>query len=300
MDVTRQPLEPPEDRADTGPTIARLRLGAYLRKLREAKGVTRQQAGRAIRGSESKISRLELGRHGIKERDLVDLLALYEVTDAAEREVALEWARHGNQTGWWQPYSDIAPTWQITYLGLEQAASVIRSYHAQVLPELLQTEDYARAVAQVRHLGVDQTLMKYLVELQLARQHILHRPGPPRLWTVVDEAALRRVIGDPAVMRDQLEQLLRLSELPHIRLQVLTFTAGGHPAIAGSFTMLRFPGDLVPDVIYLEQLTTASFPDRDSDHHRYLHVMNRLGTLALEPEESRAMIRRILHEAAVL
>ncbi len=187
-----------------GPTVLRMLLGARLRRLREARGITREEAGYEIRASRSKISRLEHGRVGFKERDVADLLVLYGVNDAQERAALESLAERANVQGWWAKYNDILPDWFEVYIGLEQAASLIRSYELQFVPGLFQTEDYARAVTVLGHRSAPAGEIERRVNLRLARQELLTCPEPPTLWTVVDEAALRRPIGGDDVMRGQL------------------------------------------------------------------------------------------------
>ena len=196
------------DYGEAGPTAVRMLLGARLRKLREAAGVSREDAGYAIRGSGSKISRLELGRTGCKLRDVGDLLDLYRV-GAGERATLLAMAGSANAPGWWQQYGDAVPDWFEPYLGLEQAAEVIRCYEVQFVPGLLQTPDYARAVFQIEAGNDPELDTGQQVSVRIRRQQVLHRPRPPRLWAVIDEAALRRPIGGTAVARAQLEHLSR-------------------------------------------------------------------------------------------
>jgi transcriptional regulator with XRE-family HTH domain len=282
--------------------VPRLVLGAQLRRLREARRVSREAAGAAIRSSHSKICRLELGRTGFKERDVADLLDLYGVTDAGERAGLLALAEQTNAPGWWQAYSDVVPDWLQGYLGVEQAATVIRCYEVQFVPGLLQTEDYARATIRLAHgethdraLGGERETERR-VELRRRRQQILLRPRPPQLWAVIDEAALRRPIGGIDVMLGQLEHLLDVSELPHITIQVLPFRAGGHAAAGGPVTLLRLPGEQLPDVVFLEQLDSAVYLDRPRDTDPYWDVINRLVVEAATPFESRVILERILSE----
>jgi hypothetical protein len=201
-------------------------LGAHLRRLREAQGVSREDAGWEIRSSESKISRMELGRVGFKERDVLDLLALYRIDDAEERATLLARVREANAPGWWHSYSDVTPNWFQRYLGLEATAALIRTYEDQFVPGLLQTEDYARAVIPLGPGAAWQEEIARRVRLRLERQQVLTRPNPPKLWAVVDEAALRRPVGGARVMRDQLEALIGIvMKMPHVRLQVAARTS---------------------------------------------------------------------------
>lgn len=268
----------------SGPTVLRMVLGARLRKLRESCGLTREDAGAAIRGSHSKISRLELGRTGFRERDLLDLLDLYRVTDPVEREEYLELARQANESGWWHRDSDWLPKWYDTYLGLEQAATLVRAYEPRAVPELLQTADYARALLSLAHSGEPQPVIERRVALRMRRQSILDRPNPPQLWVVVEEAALSRPIGGTAVWNAQIEHLLRVVAKRHITVQVLADHVGG-PALAdGAFTMLRFAEADLPDIVYLQQLTSALYLDKQADLDAYRAVANQLSVHAAPPE----------------
>ncbi|HEX2315555.1 MAG TPA: helix-turn-helix transcriptional regulator [Thermomonospora sp.] len=284
------------DLDQAGPVVPRVLLGARLRRLREEAGIPREAAGEEIRASGSKISRLELGRTGFKQRDVADLLTLYGVTDEAERAVLLEMARQANGPAWWQPYADVVPPWFQSYLGLEPAAAVIRTYEVQFVPGLLQTEDYARAVVRLGHPGAPADEVERRVGLRMRRQAILERANPPHLWAVVDEAALRRPLGGAAVLREQVRHLLEVGRLPHVTVQVLPFRAGGHAAAGGPITLLRLPERELPDVVYLEQLASAVYPDRPDDVVAYWHVLNSLATKAAAPEASEALLHRMLGE----
>lgn len=271
---------------------ARLVLGARLRRLREAADVSSEHAAEAIRASRSKISRLEHGRTGFKARDVADLLTLYGVSDDAERATVLALAEHANEGSWWQEYADVVPAWLEHYLDLERAASLIRTYEAVYIPGLLQTPDYARAVLRSVHHEAQEAEVERRVELRLRRQQVLHRDDPVRLWALIDEAALRRPVGDTAVMQAQIAHLIEASRLPHVNIQVLPLSAGGHPAGAG-VTMLRFTEAGLPDVVYLEQLVTAVYLSRPGDSACYRDVLDRLATQAEDPGASTATLERI-------
>ena len=277
---------------EAGPTVVRILLGARLRRLRQAAGVTRDSAGNAIRASGSKISRLELGRTGFKQRDVSELLTLYGVGDAAERAVLLSLARQANTAGWWHSYGDVLPTWFESYLGLEQAAVIIRSYDVQFIPGLLQTPDYAAAVARLAD-GASEADVHQLVTLRMRRQQVLHRDSPPHLWVVIDEAALRRPIGGRAVMLAQVDHLIRMSRRPHVTIQVMPFSAGGHAGVGSQMIMLRFPEGLLPDLVYQEQLDSAIYLNKPADTVPYWNILNSVATEALPPEQSAEMLRRL-------
>ena len=197
-----------------GPTVRRILVGAQLRRLREERGITREDAGYVIRASGSKISRLELGRVSFKERDIADLLKHYGVDDAAQVEALLALARDANRPGWWHDYDDVLPNWFQTYVGLEESASLIRTFEVQFIPGLLQTEDYARSVTMSGRPDLRPDEIERRVGLRMKRQNILDRPNPPKVWAVIDEAALRRPIGGSKVMRAQLRYLLELIGAP--------------------------------------------------------------------------------------
>ncbi|MET7400397.1 helix-turn-helix transcriptional regulator [Dactylosporangium sp. NPDC005572] len=269
-------------------------LGAHLRRLREAQGVSREDAGWEIRSSESKISRMELGRVGFKERDVADLLTLYGMDDQAERERLLALARDANNPGWWHRFGDVLPNWFQSYLGLEAAAALIRNYEVQFVPGLLQTRDYARSVVLLGHGRAKPEEIERRVELRMQRQQILRRETQPaRLWVVVDEAALRRPIGGLSVMRAQVEALLEANTLPNVRLQVIPFQAGGHAAAGGAFTILRFPDEDLPDVVYIEQLTSALYLDKRDDVDLYAEAMERLCVEARPPTDTSRVLEEI-------
>ena len=264
-----------------GPTVQRLVLGGHLRRLREQAHITTEQAAGVIRGSHSKISRMEHGRVGFKERDIADLLTMYGVTDGDEREALLKLARESNTPGWWQGYADILPHWVEPYFGLEAAASFIRSYELQFVPGLLQTEGYALSLIRLGNAPTEEDVLRR-AEARMSRQDILRRETPPRVWAVVDEAALRRPIGGAKVMREQLKHLIDMCDHPAVTLQVLPFQVASHRAMGGPFTILRFSEPDLRDVVYIEQLTSALYLDKPTEVDSYLEVMEQL-CLQAEP-----------------
>jgi hypothetical protein len=286
--------EPPAD--TVGPTVLRMLLGSQLKRYRLAAGVTPDRAGYEIRGSPSKISRMENGRVGFKERDVADLLSLYGITDEQVRDGMLTMARQANAPGWWSRYGDILPDWFEAYLGLEAAASVIRTFELQFVHGLFQTEDYARAVTLLGHRAAPAEEIDRRVSLRLKRQDILTGPEPPQVWSVIDEGALRRPVGGRAVMRAQLSRLVDVAELRHVTVQVVPFGRGGHAAAGGSFTVLRFAEAELPDLVYIEQLTSALYLDKREDVDRYLEVVNLLGTEALDPARTVRFLAEVTWE----
>ncbi len=280
--------------ARSGPTVLRIALGTHLRRLREASGLTTEQAAEAILATHSKISRLERGRSAAKQRDVADLLSLYGVTDEAEREALLALTRQASVPGWWQQYTDVLPRWLELYIGLEKAASVIRTYEVQFVHGLMQTEDYARAVILISNAGAPAEEIDRRVSLRMERQQLLTQPDAPDLWAVLDEAALRRPPADPKVMRGQLERLLELTDLRNVTLQIVPFRAGPHAAAGGPFTILRFPEPDLPDVVYLEQLNSALYLDDPEDVVHYVRVMNQLCVQADTGNASKDLLRDLL------
>ena len=276
-----------------GPAVFRILVGSQLQRLREARGISPEQAAYEIRASRSRITRLEAGQARFKERDIADLLILYGVTDEKERQAVFELARRANAPDWWQAYSDILPGWFESYLGLEQAATEIWAYEIQFIPDLLQTEDYARAVTLLGRGGISARDIERGVQLRMGRQAVLDRPDPPDLRVVLDESALRRHVGGPAVMRDQLKHLAEIAKRPGVTIQVLPFQASGR-STGGSFSILRFAGPDVPDVVYFEQLTSALYLDRPQDVESYLRVMQHLNSQSLTARESAQFLEELL------
>jgi transcriptional regulator with XRE-family HTH domain len=283
-------------RRASGPTVQRIVLGAQLRRLRESREITTEQAADAIRGSHSKISRMEHGRVGFKDRDVSDLLTLYGVTDSAERESLLSLAREAGNPGWWHNFGDLLPHWFEPYISLEAAASVIRNYEVQFVPGLLQSPSYAREVIQLGHPSITRDELNRRVELRMGRQRLLSRPAAPRLWAALDEAVLRRPMGGASVMREQIEHLLEMTDHPNITLQVVPFNVGGHSAAGGPFSILRFAEPELSDVVYLEQLTSALYIDKPAEVDRYLEVMERLCVQAETAPDSITLLEKIRDE----
>lgn len=272
------------------PIALRILLGAQLRRLREAKHISPEEAGYVIRASHSKISRLETGRVSFKDRDIDDLLTLYGVTDEARRAEIRELAARANSPGWWQSYADMLAVWFEEYLGLEEAAVQIGTYEAQLVPGLLQTEDYASAVILLEYSNPKEISRR--VSLRMARQSILSGQNPTSLWAVIDEAALRRPLGGPRAMRAQLQHLIEMSQRPNVTIQIVPFTAGGHAAAGGSFSVLHFAENELPDLVYLEQLASAQYLVKPEIVDTYLQVLERLRREAATPADS----LKILHE----
>jgi transcriptional regulator with XRE-family HTH domain len=270
-----------------GPTVLRILLGSHLRRLREAKHISAKDAATSIRASESKISRIELGRNAIREIDVLDLLTLYGV-NAEEKEQLLRLAEQANQPGWWHRYHDILPEWFQAYVGMEEAARSIRIYEPQLVPGLLQTEEYATAVISLGDFPIEEAERHVVLRKERQRRF---REGKLKLWVIVDEAALRRPIAGPDVQLEQLRYLRERSARPNLTLQVIPYGVGGHAAPTG-FSVLRFAERDLPDVIYVENLTSALYLDKQAEVDRYLLAMERLSIVAHEPQETPTFIDR--------
>jgi hypothetical protein len=279
-----------------GPTVPRMLVGIELHRYREAAGITPDQAAYEIRASRSKISRMENGLVRFKERDVTDLLTLYGITDEQIRSRLVTLARQASTPGWWSKYGDIMADWFESYLGLETAASVIRTFELQFVHGLFQTEDYARAVTLLGHTAAPADEIDRRVSLRLKRQDLLTSTNPPQVWSVLDEGALRRPVGGRQVMRAQLKHLAEVARMRRVSIQIVPFHRGGHAAAGGSFTVLRFSEPEVPDVVYLEQLTSALYLDKLEDVDHYLEVMNHLSTEALTPAQTVKFITELIQD----
>lgn len=280
-----------------GSIVRRILLGAQLRRLREAGGITREAAGYSIRASESKISRMELGRVSFKERDVADLLTLYNVVGEEDRAALLGLVREANVAGWWHGYGDVLPAWFQTYVGLEESASLIRTFEVQFIHGLLQTEEYSRAVVALGHPGAAASEIERRVGLRMERQKLLVSERAPHFTAVMDEGALLRPFGGRDVMRGQLSHLMEIAQRPNVTVHVLPFEIGGHAAGGGAFTLLRFPESDLSDLVYLEQLTSALYIDKREEVDFYDRTMERLCVDSLSEERSLERLRKIHQQA---
>jgi len=274
-----------------GPTVLRILLGAQLRRLRESRGITAQAAARAIRGSESKISRMELGRNAIREIDVLDLLTFYGV-DAAEREQLLNLAEQASRPGWWHRFNDILPDWFQAYVGMEEAATSIRIYEPQFIPGLLQTPRYTAAVLTMCDIPISEAERHVILRKERQRRFT---DGRVKLWAIIEETALRRPIGSKEILLDQLQYLLSLTDRANLTLQIIPFGRGGH-AVPSGFTILRFGDSDLQDVAYLEHLTSALYFDKKSDVDRYLLAMERLSIVSAKPSETPGLLAAIIKQ----
>jgi len=278
-----------------GVTARRIVLGTQLRRLREAAGISRADAGYTIRASDSKISRLELGRVAFKERDVADLLTMYGVNDEENRELFLDMVRRANEPGWWRRYTDVIPSWFQDFVGLEESAARIQTYELQFVPGLLQTEAYTRSVLTRGRPDYAPPDTERRIVLRTQRQKLLTSPYPPRLWAVIDESVLHRPIGGRRVLKEQLEFLLEQAKQPHVTLQVVPHQLSGYAA-EGPFTLLRFAEAELPDVVYVEHLGGALFLDGVEEIELYSRALDRLAVDAETPDRSRQMLSKALAE----
>jgi transcriptional regulator with XRE-family HTH domain len=275
------------------PTAARIALGAHLRGLREARGMRREDAAHAIGASSARLSRLEMGRIGIKERDVILLLTTYGV-DETEYDQILELVRQSNTADKRETHSGVLPSWFNTYIGLEMAAAQVQVYEAQYIPDLLRTEEYTHAISPRTHGQISRDVAERMIELQTARKKTFFRSeSPPLVHIVLDEAALRRQAGKPTVMREQLIHMMNMTELPNVEIQIAPLANSNHPADR-SFRILQFGETDLPDIVYIEQLTSALYLDGVPEVARYRRVMNKLRKEALSPDETTSFMQRLL------
>jgi transcriptional regulator with XRE-family HTH domain len=274
------------------PTIRRRRLGAELRRRRDAARITIDAVAERLECSASKISRIETGHTTATPRDVRDMLTVYGI-EGEEREELVQIAREARQKGWWHPYSAVLAG---AYVGLEQAARSVRAYEQQVVPGMLQTEEYARAMIRAARPDFTVEEVDQRVRVRLNRQSLLTQDDPIELWVVLDEAALSRPIGGDAVMRAQLERLVDVSELRHVTVQVLPFEAGAHAGMDGTFAILDFPEPSDPAVVYAENATGGLFLEKSEELRKYVFIFDHIRAAALRPEESVTLIARLAKE----
>jgi transcriptional regulator with XRE-family HTH domain len=275
----------------SAPTVGQVVLGKRLQELRTRAGLKREQAAKVLGVAPATVRRMETAEVALKVPYVRMLLAAYGVSsDDVEAYVAL--TEEANKPGWWQRFHEILPAWFSLHVSLEGAASLIRSYEPHFMPGLLQTEEYAYevlrtgAIGQTRPHDIDQ-----YVALRMERQALLRREDAPRLWVVMDETVLRRPVGDPGVMKRQIDKLLEATELPHITLQVAEFASGHHPGTYGPFVLFRFPVPELPDTVVVEYLTGALYLDARSEVASHLEVMDRMSALAATAQRTKGILR---------
>ncbi|MFC7814254.1 MULTISPECIES: helix-turn-helix transcriptional regulator [unclassified Streptomyces] len=273
-----------------GPVVRRRKLGAELRALRTSAGITSGEAARLVGWHQSKVSRIETGTSGAKPADVRLLLDAYGVDDAQLRELLVVLAgtdgQGGGRNDWWHAYRGVLPPTYRDFISLESQASAMRTLETTVVPGLLQTPEYARAVTRAAADGLPEERLDTLVEVRLARQDVLRAEPPLRLSAVLDEAVLRREVGGPGVMARQLERLVEAARLPHVRLRVLPFAAGAHIGVTGPFVIFSFSSTSDLDVVVLDHLTSSLHLERKEDLEAYTEAFNALLVHALSPEDS--------------
>jgi transcriptional regulator with XRE-family HTH domain len=278
---------------DVAPTVRTRRLGLELRRIREEQGFTLQAACARLRRSPSSLSRIETGRVSLPERDLPYMLDAYGIADRRRREALLTLARDATKKGWWQQYDDVLTAYP-DLISLENDATLIRAFEAIFLPGLVQTPDYARAVFETTVEGGSRRKVKRLVDVRMTRQRILTRADPPDYHVIIGEAALRQLVGGRQVMHAQYEHLLDMSQLAHVWIRVLPFSAGAHMSI-NCFTILSVPA-LGDDVVHVDGVSRAAFIDDAEAVARYNLAFDHLVSSALPEQDSRALIERMARQ----
>jgi transcriptional regulator with XRE-family HTH domain len=275
-------------------TVGSRRLVIELKRFREQAGLTGEQVAEQMGWSVAKVYRIEGDKVRVLPRDAQRLLRLYGI-DGEQAEAVMELARLARAKDWWHQYSGAIPEWFQFYVGLEAAASAMQEYCAELVTGLLQTEAYARAVMAAAARSDTEEIDRQ-VAVRLERQKRLTAPDAPSLWVVLDEAVLLRQVGGPAVMAGQLAHIDQMAGQPNVTVQVLPFTAGAHPAMLGSFTLMQFPDPADKDVVYLEAETGALYLEKQQDVRRYSLMIDYLRAQALGPAESRALIAQLAQQ----
>ncbi len=279
------------------PTVRRKRLGIELRRLREQAGLTCEDVGQRLDCSGTRISRMETGRISVKPGDVRELLEIYGVA-GTEADSLVQLAREARRKGWWHTYGRVLPTWFEAYIGLESEAVRLRDFQSMVIPGLLQTEDYARAVLRAAPNAGSSEDIDRQVALRMQRQAILEQANPPSLWVVLSESVLRVQVGGPSVMRAQLRRLIDAAERSNVTLQVLPFTTAAHVQPISPFTILEFPEAADPTVVYLEHLTGSLFLESEEEVRRYTVVFDHLRAEALGTGQSTSLIAQVAQDLA--
>ncbi|MFC4507553.1 MULTISPECIES: helix-turn-helix domain-containing protein [Streptomyces] len=285
-------LEPYLNRAEPAPTLLKMLVGVQLAGMREDAGMAQDQAARALGFSPAKLSRIEAGkgRRPPTEGDIRALLTLYEA-DEHESSVLLRLLRQAGEPGWWQRYDKrLMPEWFDRLVGLQEAATAIRTFEIQYVPGLLQTPAYTRAVVERGLPSASSREVERRVELRTRRTELLGRADAPRVWAILDESVLLRVLGSREVMRDQLRHLVHIARLPHVTVQVVPLDVTHASAPSIPVTYLRFAGADLPDIVYLEQIRSATFLEDRDETEEYRVALDRLADEALQPRESLALL----------
>ena len=287
-----------QTRPGSGPTVLRMMLGRQLQALREKAGMSYDEAAEAVYVSPYTIRRMEKAEGALKPLTVKTLLMTYGITDVREIDAFLSLARDASKPGWWHSYDDVLPSWFRTFIGLEEAATLIRGYEPHSVPGLLQTPGYARANVLTGFPDAAEDEVARRVDLRLARQHILSRPDPPRLWLVIDETVLSRAAPTTGgeVMREQVDKLIEAAGRPNITLQVLPLAAGLHPAVYGPFKVFRFDGHDQPDIVYGESMTSAWYVDKPDETAAYIQALDRVSAQAAPAADTVKILTEIHKE----
>ncbi len=273
-----------------GPTVRRRRLGSELRRLREDHSIKLEEVADRLGVAASTLSRIETGKAPTKSVYLSAMLEMYGVTDPSQRQVLVDMAREGHRKGWWSVYDDVLPTGFGIYVGLEAEAAGLRSFEGEVVQGLFQTPDYARAILREVQVRDTDEQVERLVDLRMKRQEVLDRNPPLDVWMILDEAVVRRTIGGPEVMRDQLARLVEASKKPNVTLQVLPFSSGSHAGLRGPFSILEFPERADPDVAYVESVAGIIYLEKEREVRTCAEAFDRLRAAALSPGQSTDLI----------
>ncbi|MEV4348129.1 helix-turn-helix transcriptional regulator [Actinoplanes sp. NPDC049596] len=274
------------------PTIRRRRLGVELRRHREAARITIDMVAERLGCSTSKVSRIETGHTSATPADVGAMLDIYRVTAVVKQEL-VQIAREARQKGWWHPFSTVLSG---AYVGLEAATRSIRTYEQQVIPGLLQSEEYAIAMIRAARLGDNDQEIAQRVRVRMERQSLLIQDDPIDLWVVLDEAVVSRPVGGDAVMRDQLAKLINAARLPNVTLQILPFAVGAHAGMDSTFAILEFEEEGDADVVYIDNATGGLFLEKAEELGKYISIFESIRTTALPPEESIEMIEMLVEE----
>ncbi|WP_168220600.1 helix-turn-helix transcriptional regulator [Streptomyces sp. RFCAC02] len=283
-------------RVGGGATVLRVVLGKRLRDLREAAGVSFDEAAIALDVTHGTVRRIEKAQVGLKIPYVEKLLRSYGVTAQEDIDAFLALVREANRPGWWHGYRDVLPDWLGTFLSLESEASQIRAYEPYCVPALLQTEAYAAAVLRAAHPQVPAARLERLVALRLARQDVLTGPHPPQVWLVAEETVLRRPVAPRAVLRAQLARLVEAVGQPSVRLQIMPFAAGAHPGMYGPFHLFRFPVAELPDVACSETVTGGTFHETPGEVSAFREALDRVCAQAAPPRRTEAVLAGLRKE----
>ena len=282
----------------SSPTVRRRRLAAELRRLRQASKLTIEQVAESLEWSPGKVSKIENARVSVLPRDVRRLLDTYGVSEGQERELLLSLARESRERGWWQQYGETVPEWFATYVGLEAEASAISTYQAESVPGLLQTQGYAAALHRAALMNAPEEEIDRHVAVRMERQARLKQPDAPQLWVVLNEAVIRRRIGERAIMHEQLVKLAEVASAPNITLQVLPFSAGAHASMDSAFSILSFDPPSDGEIVYFEHPTCSLYLEKPDEVARYRLVYEHLRAASLSLDESRRLLARSAEDLA--